>query len=143
MISVQDYEYGFEIESILKQFSALIDKAIVLRYEKVENERALVQTIQPTYKFATKSRALLLSLNSAKNFVLPCVVIEVKGIKADKQRLAAKNHLISRYKNAFRRLILVKIFYFSLILQKKCMKKNMKQYQKNLLPEKILIILNK
>lgn len=100
MISVQDYEYGFEIESILKQFSALIDKAIVLRYEKVENERLLVQTIQPTYKFATKSRALLLSLNSAKNFVLPCVVIEVKGIKADKQRLAAKNHLISRYKNA-------------------------------------------
>lgn len=100
MISVQDYEYGFEIESILKQFSALIDKAIVLRYEKVENERVLVQTIQPTYKFATKSRALLLSLNSAKNFVLPCVVIEVKGIKADKERLAAKNHLISRYKNA-------------------------------------------
>ena len=100
MISVQNYEYGFEIESILKQFSALIDKAIVLRYEKVENERRLVQTITPTYKFATKSRALLLSLNSAKNFTLPCVVIEVTGIKADKERLAAKNHLISRYKDA-------------------------------------------
>ena len=52
MINVYGYEYGFEIESILKQFSALIDKAIVLRYEKVENERRLVQTITPTYKFA-------------------------------------------------------------------------------------------
>lgn len=100
MISVQNYEYGFEIESILKQFSALIDKAIVLRYEKVENERRLVQTIQPTYKFATKSRALLLSLNSAKNFTLPCVVIEVTGIKADKERLVAKNQLIARYQNS-------------------------------------------
>lgn len=100
MINTQNYEYGFEIESMLKQFSALIDKAIVLRYEKVENERRLVQTIQPTYKFATKSRALLLSLNSAKNFTLPCVVIEVTNIKADKERLAAKNQIINRYNNA-------------------------------------------
>ena len=100
MINVYGYEYGFEIESILKQFSALIDKAIVLRYEKVENERRLVQTITPTYKFATKSRALLLSLNSAKNFILPCVVIEVTGIKADKERLSAKNQLISRYQDS-------------------------------------------
>lgn len=93
------YEYGFEIESILKQFFALIDKAVVLRYQKVENERRLVQTITPFYKFATKSRALLLSLNSAKNFPLPCVVVEVKGIKADKERLAAKNTMINRYQN--------------------------------------------
>jgi hypothetical protein len=35
------YEYGFEIESILKQFFALIDKSVVVRYEKVENERRL------------------------------------------------------------------------------------------------------
>lgn len=93
------YEYGFEIESILKQFFALIDKAVVMRYEKVENERRLVQTITPFYKFATKSRVLLMSLNSAKNFPLPCVVVEVTGIKADKERLAAKNTLINRYQN--------------------------------------------
>lgn len=93
---MSQYEYGFEIESILKQFTALIDKAIVLRYEKVENERRLVQTIQPMYKFATKSRALLMLLNGAKNFTLPCVVIEVTGIKADKNRLANKQSIISR-----------------------------------------------
>lgn len=93
---MSQYEYGFEIESILKQFTALIDKAIVLRYEKVENERRLVQTIQPMYKFATKSRALLLSLNSAKNFTLPCVVIEVTSIKGDKTRLTNKQSIISR-----------------------------------------------
>lgn len=91
------YEYGFEIESILKQFFALIDKSVVLRYEKFENERRLVQTITPFYKFATKSRALLLSLNSAKNFPLPCVVVQVTGIKADKERLAAKNTTINRF----------------------------------------------
>ena len=39
---VTQYEYSFEIEDILKQFIALIDKAIVTRYEKVENERRLV-----------------------------------------------------------------------------------------------------
>lgn len=97
MLNQETYEYGFEIESILKQFTALIDKAIVLRYEKVENERRLVQTIQPTYKFATKSRTLLMLLNGAKNFTLPCVVIEVKSIKADKERLASKQTMISRF----------------------------------------------
>lgn len=97
MLNQETYEYGFEIESILKQFTALIDKAIILRYEKVENERRLVQTIQPTYKFATKSRTLLMLLNGAKNFTLPCVVIEVKSIKADKERLASKQTMISRF----------------------------------------------
>lgn len=95
MYNETEYQYGFEIEDLLKQFFALIDKSVVLRYEKVENERRLVQTITPTYKFATKSRALLLSLNSAKNFVLPCVVCEVTGIKADKERLAAKKTFIT------------------------------------------------
>lgn len=93
------YEYGFEIEDILKQFLALIDKSIVMRYEKVQNERRLVQTITPFYKFTTKNRVLLMSLNSAKNFSLPCVAIQVNDIKADKQRLAAKGALIYRYKD--------------------------------------------
>lgn len=94
---VTQYQYSFEIEDILKQFIALIDKAIVMRYEKVQNERRLVQTITPLYKFSTKSRVLLMTLNSSKNFVLPCVAIELTGIKADKERLAAKNTVISRY----------------------------------------------
>lgn len=94
---VTQYEYSFEIEDILKQFIALIDKAIVMRYEKVENERRLVQTITPFYKFSTKNRVLLMSLNSAKNFALPCVAIELTGIQADKERIAGKNNNINRY----------------------------------------------
>ena len=94
---VTQYEYSFEIEDILKQFIALIDKAIVMRYEKVENERRLVQTITPFYKFSTKNRVLLMTLNSAKNFALPCVAIELTGIQADKERIAAKNNTINRY----------------------------------------------
>lgn len=94
---VIQYEYSFEIEDILKQFIALIDKSIVMRYEKVENERRLVQKITPFYKFSTKSRVLLMSLNSAKNFALPCVAIELTGISADKDRLTAKNHPINRF----------------------------------------------
>lgn len=97
MYSESQYQYGFEIEDMLKQFFALIDKSVILRYEKVENERRLVQTITPTYKFATKSRTLLLSLNSSKNFSLPCVVCEVTGIKADKERLAAKKSFITHF----------------------------------------------
>ena len=93
------YQYSFEIEDILKQFIALIDKALVMRYEKVENERRLVQTITPMYKFSTKSRVLLMSLNNAKNYVLPLVAIELTGINADKERLAAKNHPINRFQN--------------------------------------------
>lgn len=99
MYNETQYQYGFEIEDILKQFFALIDKSVVLRYEKVENERRLVQTITPTYKFATKSRVLLMLMNDAKNFILPCVVCEVTGIKADKDRLAAKKNYISREYN--------------------------------------------
>lgn len=40
-----------------------------------------------------------MSLNSAKNFALPCVTIQLVSIKADKQRLAAKNTKVGRYKN--------------------------------------------
>lgn len=94
---VVQYQYSFEIEDILKQFISLIDKAIVMRYEKVENERRLVQTITPMYKFSTKSRVLLMSLNSNRNYVLPLVAIELTGIQADKDRLAAKNHPINRF----------------------------------------------
>jgi hypothetical protein len=38
-----------------------------------------------------------MSLNSSKNFPLPCIAVEVTGIKADKERLAAKKTLIHRY----------------------------------------------
>ena len=37
-----------------------------------------------------------MSLNGAKNFILPCVVVEVTGIKADKNRLTNKTAIISR-----------------------------------------------
>lgn len=94
---ITQYEYSFEIEDILKQFIALIDNAIVMRYEKVENERRLVQTITPLYKFTTKNRTLLLTLNANKNVVLPCVTIDVTGISADKQRIAGKNNKIIRF----------------------------------------------
>lgn len=99
---VIQYEYSFEIEDILKQFISLIDKSIIMRYEKVENERRLVQTITPMYKFSTKNRVLLMTLNSAKNFALPCVAIELTGIQADKERIAAKNNTINRFQFGLR-----------------------------------------
>lgn len=68
-----------------------------MRYEKVENERRLVQTITPLYKFSTKNRVLLMTMNAAKNYVLPCVAIELTGISADKDRIAAKNNPITRF----------------------------------------------
>lgn len=91
------YQYGFEIETLLTQFVSLIDNAMIMRYDKEDNERILVKTVKPKYRFAKKSRLLTMLVNNAKNFTLPCVSIDLKGISADKDRLAAKNTPIQRY----------------------------------------------
>lgn len=97
MTESKPYQYGFEIETLLTQFIALIDNAMVMRYDKENEERILVKTIKPKYRFAKKSRLLTMLVNNAKNFTLPCVSIDLKGITADKERLAAKNTPIQRY----------------------------------------------
>ena len=97
MTETKPYQYGFEIETLLTQFIALIDNAMVMRYDKENEERILVKTIKPKYRFAKKSRLLTMLVNNAKNFTLPCVSIDLKGITADKERLAAKNTTIQRY----------------------------------------------
>lgn len=96
---VNPYQYGFEIETLLTQFVSLIDNAMVMRYDKENEERILVKTIKPKYRFTKKSRLLTMLVNNAKNFTLPCVCIDLKGITADKDRLAAKNTPIQRFFN--------------------------------------------
>lgn len=97
MTEAKPYQYGFEIETLLTQFVSLIDNAMIMRYDKENEERILVKTIKPKYRFAKKSRLLTMLVNNAKNFSLPCVSIDLKGISADKERLAAKNTPIQRY----------------------------------------------
>ena len=97
MTEAKPYQYGFEIETLLTQFVSLIDNAMIMRYDKEDNERILVKTVKPKYRFAKKSRLLTMLVNNAKNFTLPCVSIDLKGITADKDRLAAKNTPIQRY----------------------------------------------
>lgn len=95
------YEYQFEIETILHQFLAIIDNALVMRYDKNHEtgERTLVNTIKPQYVFGLKSRILYSLVNKAQNYTLPLIGISIRSIKADKERLQDKQNIISRFYN--------------------------------------------
>lgn len=95
----KQYEYQFEIESILQQFLAVIDNAIVMRYDKNHEtgERTLTNMIKPQYIFGLKSRVLQAIANKSKNYVLPAICISLKGIKADTDRLADGSGMVTRY----------------------------------------------
>lgn len=98
-VDYKQYEYQFEIESILQQFLAVVDNAVVMRYDKNHEtgERTLVNMIKPQYVFGMKSRILTALVNKSKNYVLPVICLSVKSIKADKERLTDKMNLVSRY----------------------------------------------
>ena len=86
------HEYQFEIETILTQFIALVDNAVVMRYEKdaETGERRLAYEIMPTYVIGPKQRILQHLVNKAKNYTLPCINIQLTGVKADKDRMLDK-----------------------------------------------------
>lgn len=97
---VKRFEYQFEIETMLHQFLAAIDGAVIMTYNKNENgERVMQEEIKPAYVFGTKQRIIYDLNNKAKNFTLPVVAISITSIKADKERLAAKYNEINTYEN--------------------------------------------
>ena len=100
---VKKFEYQFEIETMLHQFLAMIDGAMVMTYNKNEKgERELQEQIKPSYVFGTKQRIIYDLNNKAKNFTLPIIGISITSIKADKERLAAKyNEITSRENDTF------------------------------------------
>lgn len=97
MLYSNNYEYNFEIETILQQFIAIIDNAMVMRYsvDKESGERSLDEVIKPGYILGTKQRVMLDIINKAKNYELPVVIISISGISFNKDRIAAKNQLIT------------------------------------------------
>lgn len=97
MLSSKPYEYNFEIETILQQFIAIIDNAIVMRYsvDKESGQRKLDEVIKPGYILGTKQRVMLDIINKAKNYELPVVIISLNGISFVKERQAAKNRDIT------------------------------------------------
>lgn len=97
MLYSNNYEYNFEIETILQQFIAIIDNAMVMRYsvDKESGERSLDEVIKPGYILGTKQRVMLDIINKAKNYELPVVIISISGISFNKDRMAAKNQLIT------------------------------------------------
>lgn len=92
MLSSSTYEYNFEIETILHQFTAVIDNAIVMRYDvnKDTKERLLREVIKPSYVFGTKQRVIFDVLNKAHNYTLPLIAINLEGISMVKERQRAK-----------------------------------------------------
>lgn len=97
MLYSNNYEYNFEIETILQQFIAIIDNAMVMRYsvDKESGERSLDEVIKPGYILGTKQRVMLDIINKAKNYELPVVIVSIDGISFNKDRIAAKNQLIT------------------------------------------------
>lgn len=92
MLSSTAYEYNFEIETILHQFTAVVDNAIVMRYDvnKETKERLLKEVIKPSYVFGTKQRVIYDVLNKAHNYTLPIIAINLEGITMVKERQRAK-----------------------------------------------------
>lgn len=97
MINSKPYEYNFEIETMLQQFIAIIDNAIVMRYSvnKENGTRELDEVIKPGYILGTKQRVMLDIISKAKNYELPVVIISLGGISFVKERQAAKNRDIT------------------------------------------------
>ena len=93
MLYSNSYEYNFEIETILQQFIAIIDNAIIMRYSlnKESGNRELDEVIKPGYILGTKQRVMLDITNKAKNYELPIVIVSIGGISFNKDRQAAKN----------------------------------------------------
>ena len=92
MLSSTAYEYNFEIETILHQFTAIIDNAIVMRYDvnRETKERLLKEVIKPSYVFGTKQRVIYDLLNKAHNYTLPIIAINLESITMVKERQRAK-----------------------------------------------------
>lgn len=103
MLTSNSYEYNFEIETILQQFIAVIDNAIVMRYSinKQSGKRELDEVIKPGYILGTKQRVMLDIINKAKNYELPVVIISLENISFEKERLSAKNRDIHVTSNDF------------------------------------------
>jgi len=97
VLNSKPYEYNFEIETMLQQFIAIIDNAIVMRYSvnKENDTRELDEIIKPGYILGTKQRVMLDIINKAKNYELPVVIISLNGISFVKERQAAKNRDIT------------------------------------------------
>lgn len=97
VLNANPYEYNFEIETILQQFIAIIDNAMVMRYsvDKESGMRKLDEVIKPGYILGTKQRVMLDIINKAKNYELPVVIISMSGISFVKERQASKNQPIN------------------------------------------------
>jgi hypothetical protein len=97
VLSANTYEYNFEIETILQQFIAIIDNAMVMRYsvDKDSGTRKLDEVIKPGYILGTKQRVMLDIINKAKNYELPVVIVTMSGISFVKERQASKNQVIN------------------------------------------------
>jgi hypothetical protein len=97
VLNSREYEYNFEIETILQQFISIIDNAMVMRYsvDKESGTRKLDEVIKPGYILGTKQRVMLDIINKAKNYELPVVIVSLSGISFVKERQASKNQIIN------------------------------------------------
>lgn len=80
---MKQYNYFFEIRSIIKQFEKAFDNIIIKRYDK--NNIAKDQ-ISVRYIYAPKQRALYSITDLQKNYQVPAIAINISQISRDLNR---------------------------------------------------------
>lgn len=99
MSNTNQYQYNFELETIIAQFVSLINGAVCIRYDydNETNTRIFKETVTPYIAFGPKHRVIHALVNQAKNFVYPFIACKITGIEGNADRIAAKHTPIKRY----------------------------------------------
>lgn len=99
MSNTEPYVYSFEIETLLAQFSALINGAVCVRYDYDNNEnvRVFKETVTPWVVFGPKHRVIHSIVNQSKTHVYPFIACKITGIEGNSDRVAAKHLPIKRF----------------------------------------------
>jgi hypothetical protein len=84
---VKDYNFEFEISSMVTMFIAAIDEGIVKRYNANKEPK---DQIKARFVYSPKQRVLLDLLDKAQNIQLPVVAVYVTGINWDQSRVFNK-----------------------------------------------------
>jgi hypothetical protein len=84
---VKDYNFEFEISSLVTMFIAAIDEGIVKRYNQDKQPK---DQILPRFVYSPKQRVLLDLLDKAQNIQLPVVAVYITGISWDQNRVYNK-----------------------------------------------------
>lgn len=93
---MRNYTHHFEIQDVLKMFADAFNDIIIKRYNK---DRQPEDQIHVNFKYAPKTRVLHDLIQKEQHIKLPCIAINVTGIKRNSSRVF--NKIDGAYYNSF------------------------------------------